>query len=299
MLKKIIFDCDNTMGVPGSDVDDGMALIYLLGKTDAEICGVTTTYGNSDVKTVYDNTHRILQEIGRTDIPLFKGCPDRASHSSEAVDYLVKTVNADPGNIFILATGSLTNLYAAYLQDRSFFEKTAEIVIMGGITEPLVINGSILDELNFSCDPEAAKVLLEKGKNISVVTGNNCLNAFFSREEFTRRLVGSKKPSAKYLIDNCMYWFTHIMGVFETDGFYNWDVVAAAYLMVPELFTDHMKPMKLDMTNLHRGFLQADETKNAQNALCNCLSTVNLPEIANPKAFIEEIYTAWSSFDLN
>ena len=27
----LILDCDNTMGVPGRDVDDGLALLYLLG----------------------------------------------------------------------------------------------------------------------------------------------------------------------------------------------------------------------------------------------------------------------------
>lgn len=292
MRKKIIFDCDNTMGVQGSDVDDGMALIYLLGKADAEICGITATYGNSDVDTVYDNTQRILQEIGRTDIALFKGCRDNTTYNSEAVDYLVETISADPGKISILAAGSLTNLYGAYLQDASFFEKTAEIVVMGGITEPLIINGKILNELNFSCDPKAAKVLLEKGNKVSVVTGNNCLRAFFGREEFTRRLVGSTKPSAKYLIENCMYWFRHIMGVFETDGFYNWDVVAAAYLMAPTLFANHEKHIQPDPADLHHGLINFDDTKNP-NPFC-----INLPEIIDPNALIEEVYCAWSCFEL-
>jgi len=31
-MKKVIFDCDNTMGVRDCDVDDGLALVYLLGK---------------------------------------------------------------------------------------------------------------------------------------------------------------------------------------------------------------------------------------------------------------------------
>ena len=29
-MKKIIFDCDNTFGVKDCDVDDGLALMYLL-----------------------------------------------------------------------------------------------------------------------------------------------------------------------------------------------------------------------------------------------------------------------------
>ena len=30
-MKHVIFDCDNTLGVKDCDVDDGLALLYLLG----------------------------------------------------------------------------------------------------------------------------------------------------------------------------------------------------------------------------------------------------------------------------
>lgn len=49
-MKKVLFDCDNTMGLPGRDVDDGLALLYLLGREDVDLKGVTTTYGNSSRK---------------------------------------------------------------------------------------------------------------------------------------------------------------------------------------------------------------------------------------------------------
>ena len=43
----VVVDCDNTLGIPGCDVDDGTALIYLLGCPEVEIIGITTSYGNS------------------------------------------------------------------------------------------------------------------------------------------------------------------------------------------------------------------------------------------------------------
>ena len=46
-MRKIIHDCDCTFGINGCDVDDGLALLYLLGDPEAEILGVTTTYGNN------------------------------------------------------------------------------------------------------------------------------------------------------------------------------------------------------------------------------------------------------------
>lgn len=56
-MKKIVFDCDNTFGIKNCDVDDGLALMYLLGSREAEFLGVTSTYGNSslDVPLRYNN----------------------------------------------------------------------------------------------------------------------------------------------------------------------------------------------------------------------------------------------------
>ena len=52
----LILDCDNTMGVPGRDVDDGLALLYLLGSPQVELLAVTCSFGNSTQEVVYRNT---------------------------------------------------------------------------------------------------------------------------------------------------------------------------------------------------------------------------------------------------
>ena len=39
-MKNVIFDCDNTYGVPDCDVDDGLTLIYLLGNKDVNLLNV-------------------------------------------------------------------------------------------------------------------------------------------------------------------------------------------------------------------------------------------------------------------
>ena len=39
-MKKIIFDCDNTFGVKDCDVDDGLALMYLLGNRETQLLGI-------------------------------------------------------------------------------------------------------------------------------------------------------------------------------------------------------------------------------------------------------------------
>ncbi|SHH65673.1 Inosine-uridine preferring nucleoside hydrolase [Sporobacter termitidis DSM 10068] len=285
MAKKVIYDCDNTMGVFDCDVDDGLALIYLLGKERIELCGITTTYGNSDIDTVYKNTDLMLRELGRTDIPLLRGCPGKGHLQSEAAEYLVQTAKAHKGDISILATGSLTNLYSACQLDRDFFDYTAEIVLMGGITEELTINGRILDELNFSCDPAAADCVLRSGK-ASSITGNNCLKAYFTVNEFRQRLEGNSRPIARYIFDKCFYWFENMTRRFNIDGFYNWDVVAAAYLAEPGLFKDNPQYLTSGPQQLKSGILNFGG-KEARRAI------VNLPEIDDPVLFAEDVYKSW------
>lgn len=290
-MKKIIFDCDNTMGIEGCDVDDGLALLYLLGKGDIEICGITVTYGNSDLDTVYSNTQAILKEIGRTDIRLLKGCPGKDVLRSEASDFIVETVKTNRKNISILATGSLTNLYAAYLSDNTVFENVCEIVVMGGITEDLRINGRILEELNFSCDPVAAECVLKNGNNLSVITGNNCLKAFFSKQDFKDRLLASDKPAARYIAQKCKHWFDEMMSAFHLNGFYNWDVVAAAFLANPALFDNHFQYIAPNYEDLSKGRLSPAPEDHPRHR-------VNTPVIREPERFIDDVYSAWLSLDL-
>ncbi|MFA6809419.1 MAG: nucleoside hydrolase [Eubacteriales bacterium] len=291
-MEKIIFDCDNTMGVKGCDVDDGLALLYLLGKDSVELLAITTTYGNSDIETVYANTSKMLKDLDRTDIPFHKGCASRDLLESEATDYLLKTVNANQNNISILATGSLTNLYAAYQIDNTFFEQISEIVLMGGIQQDLIINGNIMEELNFSCDPVATACVLKNAKNLSIITGNNCLDAFFTKQEFEEKLFSCHKPIGSYIYQQCSYWFENMMKKFNLNGFHNWDVVAAAYLLNKDLFKDHYEDILLDLNNLKKGLLKKSKQNDKNTTL------INIPIISNLSEFTKDVYSAWLEFDL-
>ena len=190
-MKKIIFDCDNTFGVKDCDVDDGLALMYLLGSREAQLLGITSTYGNSSLDVVQAVNLRMLEELGRRDIPVKRGGEKRGCYQSEAAVFLAEMADRHPGELSILATGSLTNLKGAYERDSHFFEKVKEIVLMGGITSPLVFEKKVMEELNFSCDPPAARTVLTKGRNVSVITGNNCLEVLFTKQEYRERLSGT------------------------------------------------------------------------------------------------------------
>lgn len=282
--KFIVFDCDCTMGVKDCDVDDGLALMYLLGSENAEVLGVTATYGNSNLSDVCGALNQLMADLGRTDIPVKKGGEMPGTLESEAVDFLVETANKYEGKLSILATGSLTNLWGAYEKDPTFFEKVKEIVLMGGITSPLVFEKKVMDELNFSCDPYASLTVLTKGKNVSVVTGNNCLKVLFTREEYKEKLFGTDHPAAVYIREKTDDWFGYNEEGYGIQGFYNWDVTAAVYLMHPELFEDRRDSFLITEEALETGFLRKKEKGNC---------VLNLPEIGGEEEFKSSIYDAW------
>lgn len=288
-MHKIIYDCDNTMGVKERDVDDGLTLLYLLGRKDISISGVTTTYGNSTIDIVYDNTLRMFHELSIQDIPLLRGASSPKDRHSEAAEFLAEKVAESPGEITVLATGSLTNLFGAYKIDSNFFHHVKQIILMGGITHPLRINGKQLDELNFSCDPEATYQVLSSGAKVTVITGHICLQALFGEKEYKRLMENHDIKIYQYIRNKTNHWFAYIMKEFGIKGFYNWDIVAAVYLTNPELFDINIRNIVSTSEDLKTGLLKIDKNSNKGYR-------VNIPTaINNIDQFNEIIFDTWAN----
>jgi len=93
---KVVMDCDNTIGIPGRDLDDALALFYLLGRDDVELIGVTTTFGNGSVEEVHANTKGMFRELKIDHIPLFLGASSRKERRSPAADFPASRLKAEP-----------------------------------------------------------------------------------------------------------------------------------------------------------------------------------------------------------
>lgn len=288
-MKHIIFDCDSTVGLPGKPMDDALALLYLLGRPEeAEILGITCTFGNGTVPEVYGSTTRLLQEIGRTDIPLLGGADRGEDPCSAAARFLVDTVNARPGEISLVGLGSLTNFYGAYLLDDAFFDKVKEIVLMGGYTGPVIYHGISLDELNFSQNPAAAACVLSRGRNISILTGNNTLEpSYLPRAEFLERV----HPDS-FIAKKCGYRFDDQGNRYGSPISYCWDVVATVYLLHPELFIDVPTLCAIKEHALTAGWLAPNQEDCRDNRL------LNLPQVADAAAYRREMFSGWQNFQI-
>lgn len=98
MDKRIIIDFDNTMGVRGCDIDDGLALLFLLGAEGVRVEAACTAFGNSSIDVVHDNTVRMLREWD-LDIPVHRGAGAPDEEPSEAARFLAEAAAASPGEL--------------------------------------------------------------------------------------------------------------------------------------------------------------------------------------------------------
>ena len=283
MKRKIIIDCDNTFSIKGCDLDDGLAIIYSLAQDDVDLLGVNTTFGNNKLDIVHPNTVSFMKNIGYSNIPVYRGSKD-SYRENEAAKFLVEMANKYENDLSIIGLGSLTNLYHAYQIDNDFYKKVKNISLMGGITEPLVINNKVLDELNFSCNYKTALNVLENGGNITIATGNTCLDGFFTRERFKKLKEGN--DFEKWLYKEGRYWFDREEDVFDNHGIYIWDILAAVALLNPDLIIRNTLNISPDEESLKTGNLIGNGN----------VKQVIIPEIKNKHEYIEHVYEQFKKF---
>jgi purine nucleosidase len=176
----------------GTDVDDCLALALILGSPELRLEGVTCVYG--DVLLRARMVLKLLRLSGRTDIPVMVGAtqpllglvpiywgghegdgllgPEDAEVApapEHAVDYIVRTVMEQPGQIHLLAIGPLTNIALALLREPLLAQRVAHLTIMGGaLRGPDSLELGYVEH-NIRCDPEAAHIVLNSGAPITLV----------------------------------------------------------------------------------------------------------------------------------
>lgn len=276
------------MGVKKSDVDDGLTFAYLYAHPDIEVLGLTCTFGNNNEHVVYYNTIQMFEDLGITDVPVLKGGRTPEAYDSEAVDFLVKTVNENPGEITILAIGSLCNIAGAYVKDSQFFSKIKHLIIMGGITEDLYLNGVLCRELNFASDYKSAAKVIYNCPKLSILTSQCTQDAIYSLDDLEEMFKLNSK-FMKWSQPILAHWIerkTRDYG--NRPVFINWDLCTAIYLTNPELFTTSERRIVKIEDNLKTGYLQMDH----ENVLPDTeVNVVDVPDqIIDLKTFNLKFY---------
>jgi pyrimidine-specific ribonucleoside hydrolase len=125
----VLLDCD-----PGHD--DAIALLLALASPELELLGVTTVSGNQTVEKTTANAIRVLEFVGRGDVPVAAGAgrplvrerktaahvhgdtgldgptlppPGKSPVPQHAVEFLADRIAAAPTPVTLVPTGPLTN----------------------------------------------------------------------------------------------------------------------------------------------------------------------------------------------
>ena len=184
MRRKLIIDCDT-----GSD--DAVAIMLAALHPQLQLIGVTTVNGNVPVENCTDNSLRVLDFIGRGDIPVYEGlnrpiarsdfpipraikkstgihskelaipAPKTKKQQKAAVEYLIETYRAATEEIALVPVGPLSNIAACIAVDPKFVERVPEIVIMGGAHHHGNVTPSA--EFNVWADPDASASVFAAG----------------------------------------------------------------------------------------------------------------------------------------
>jgi inosine-uridine nucleoside N-ribohydrolase len=185
MPRSIILDVD-------TGTDDAIAIMMAALSPAIDLIACTTVWGNRSVEYTTDNTLRVLDYIGRSDIPVYKGLdkpfgpiavpgPETDDHSDgkmhpkeldlpsavtkaqseNAVEWLVGLLRERTEPVTLVPVGPLTNIAAAVTLDPSIVDKVDEIVIMGGAHA--FGNATPSAESNIWHDPVAADVVFKAG----------------------------------------------------------------------------------------------------------------------------------------
>lgn len=228
MRRAVILDCDNALGVPACDVDDGLALLFLLRQEAIALRGVTACFGNAGLPSVMRATRLLFRSFGLDALPLHPGASHPGEGATEAAHFLVQATAAEPGRVTILAIGPLTNLAAAAQLDPGFFGRCAGIVCLGGSLGPARLGWRRLRELNFEADEAAARIVLAtEDCPVTVVPATSCTGLTLRLEDL-ERLPALLRPAVRNWLLCCR------MGR-GLDHMVAWDLVPALAMVRPGL----------------------------------------------------------------
>ena len=229
----------------GSDIDDAMALAYLLRQPRCELLGITTVSG--DVQKRAALAEVICRASGHSKIPIHCGRREVLAHGvgqprvpqyvaiehvphrmdrpeNSAVEFLRKTIRSRPHEVTLLSIGPYSNIALLFAIDPEIPFLAKSIVSMGGI-----FYGGDRREWNALVDPTATSMVYTAPRQNHLSVGLDVTeHCRLSADEVRRRFVGEPLHTVKSFAET---WFAQVK-----DATFH-DPLAAALIFKPELCT--------------------------------------------------------------
>jgi len=258
--RPVILDVD-------TGIDDMVALLIAATAPELNLRGVTCVAGNVEIHHVARNTGKILQLVGRGDVPVSIGAgrplarrlrtapethgptgtgyveltgedPTLAATDYTVVpapQYLAAHVERHPGTMTVVALGPLTNLASADGNNTDLSAGLRELIWMGGTIETRG-NTTETGEWNACVDPEAAEACLAAGAISRIFPLDATQDVIFTLDDLeglpNTYLAGVVRDAVRFYIA----YHRQADGI---DGCYLHDpVTVIASLLRPDLVTE-------------------------------------------------------------
>ncbi|WP_076459797.1 nucleoside hydrolase [Limosilactobacillus caccae] len=235
--KKMILDLD-------TGVDDALAIAYALADPEVDLIGIVSSYGNNTLDVCAENSLKLLELLGHTDIPVFKGlphsctsdhfdvmqvskdihgnngigevelpAPKRAIEEESGVDFFIDAAHKYGKDLIIIPTGPMTNLAAALKKDPEIASLIGNVTFMGGA---LTVDGNVTPaaEANINQDAKATDEVFKSGLPLTMVGLDVTLRTLLTKKETQQwRELGTTAGKAYADITD-----------FYIDAYYNLDI---------------------------------------------------------------------------
>lgn len=310
-MKRIVIDCDPGNGIAGANVDDGLALALALAADSIKLELITIVAGNTPRDTGFQVAHQLMQELNQS-IPVVKGAAQAllepaapwreqldnnvrkqgllslwdnlpplpplndhsAPHAAQAIGELVCN---NPGEITVVAIGPLTNIAHTIQLYPDFARSVAEIVIMGGVFQL----DSYLKDTNFAVDPEAAKIVIESGANITLAPLDVTTQTLLTHQDLDK-LQSFANPLADFIVRTSRPWMDYSIQTRQLAGCWIHDVLCVAKLIDESIVTS--SPYIVDVSTA-RDCTRASSRRWKEGAL---RLTVGMPPVSHQPVNVME-----------
>jgi purine nucleosidase len=299
----LLLDCD-----PG--LDDALALLLAHGDPNIELVAVTTVGGNVSVEKTTRNALELREYLGFPDVPVAAGAGEPLSGSvknaeyvhgegglgnltlpaatlarseSHAVDLIIQTLKAAPGEIHLVATGPLTNIALALRREPRIVDWVASFTIMGGSYTRG--NATPAAEFNIYADPDAAAAVFAAGWRVTMVGLDLTLQAIVD-DGIVDRMHQLGRLGVELVAPLATFWTNPLDD--EWDGQALHDVCAVAYIARPDLFTARPARVEVELEGMFtRGMTVVDFQSDRPNAL--------VPTRLDVPGFWDYVHEAWGN----
>ena len=267
---RVILDCD-------TGTDDAVAIMLAALHPDLDLLGVSTVWGNHDVRHTTDNTLRVLDHVGRGDIPVHAGAnapyagrpvrlpsgrddlpavlalpdPVSAVRPEPAMEWLTETLRATTQPVAVVATGPLSNVAAALVADPGIADAVDPLVVVGGTHGRAGVTAWA--ERNVWCDPAAAATVVGSPMEHLVMVGMDATFAVPLDQDDADALTRLATPAADLaalVVRERIEWYRRDDEMARLGAAPLHDPLAVAHLVAPEVLALHRASCRVETEDL-------------------------------------------------